>query len=45
MVLEAVMRIGKKSLKHPVLYGFAALAFIATRSVCFSPWPLSSPLA
>jgi len=29
VVLEAVMRIGKKALKHPVLYGFAALAFIA----------------
>jgi len=29
IVLEAVMRIGKKSLKHNALYGFAAGAFIA----------------
>jgi chromate transporter len=29
VVAEAVLRIGKKALKHRVLYGFAALAFIA----------------
>ena len=29
IVVEAVMRIGKKSLKHKALYGFAAGAFIA----------------
>ena len=29
VVVEAVLRIGKKALKHRVLYGFAALAFIA----------------
>ena len=29
VVVEAVMRIGKKSLKHKALYGFAAGAFIA----------------
>jgi chromate transporter len=29
VVVEAVLRIGKKALKHHVLYGFAALAFIA----------------
>jgi chromate transporter len=29
VVIEAVLRIGKKALKHVVLYGFAALAFIA----------------
>ena len=29
VVIEAVLRIGKKALKHRVLYGFAALAFIA----------------
>jgi len=32
VVVEAVLRIGKKALKHRVLYGFAALAFVA---VCF----------
>jgi chromate transporter len=29
VVVEAVLRIGKKALKHRVLYGFAALAFAA----------------
>lgn len=29
VVVEAVLRIGKKALKHRMLYGFAALAFIA----------------
>ena len=29
VVVEAVLRIGKKALKHRVLYGFAALAFVA----------------
>ena len=29
VVIEAVLRIGKKALKHRLLYGFAALAFIA----------------
>ncbi len=29
VVVEAVLRIGKKALKHRVLYGFAAAAFIA----------------
>ena len=29
VVIEAVMRIGKKALKHKVLYAFAAVAFIA----------------
>lgn len=29
VVIEAVLRIGKKALKHRVLHGFAALAFIA----------------
>jgi len=29
VVIEAVVRIGKKTLKHSVLYAFAALAFIA----------------
>ena len=29
VVVEAVLRIGKKALKHGVLYGFAAAAFIA----------------
>ena len=29
VVVEAVLRIGKKALKHQVLYGFAALAFVA----------------
>ncbi|UCF91668.1 MAG: chromate transporter, partial [Desulfobacterales bacterium] len=29
VVVEAVLRIGRKALKHGVLYGFAALAFIA----------------
>lgn len=29
VVIEAVLRIGKKALKHRVLYGFAVLAFIA----------------
>jgi chromate transporter len=29
VVVEAVLRIGKKALKHRVLYGFAAVAFIA----------------
>jgi chromate transporter len=29
VVIEAVLRIGKKALKHRVLYAFAALAFIA----------------
>jgi chromate transporter len=29
VVVEAVLRIGKKALKHGVLYGFAAVAFIA----------------
>jgi len=29
VVVEAVLRIGKKALKHKVLYGFAALAFVA----------------
>ena len=28
VVIEAVLRIGKKALKHPALYAFAALAFI-----------------
>lgn len=28
IVIEAVLRIGKKALKHQTLYGFAALAFI-----------------
>ena len=29
VVVEAVLRIGKKALKHRILYGFAALAFVA----------------
>ena len=29
VVVEAVLRIGRKTLKHVVLYGFAAVAFIA----------------
>jgi chromate transporter len=29
VVVEALLRIGKKALKHRVLYGFAALAFVA----------------
>jgi chromate transporter len=29
IVIEAVLRIGKKALKHRLLYGFAALAFVA----------------
>jgi chromate transporter len=29
VVIEAVLRIGKKALKHRVLYGFAAAAFVA----------------
>jgi chromate transport protein ChrA len=29
VVVEAVLRIGKKALKHKLLYGFAALAFVA----------------
>ncbi|MBR9982370.1 MAG: chromate efflux transporter [Desulfatitalea sp.] len=29
VVVEAVLRIGKKTLKHRILYGFAALAFVA----------------
>jgi chromate transporter len=29
VVIEAVIRIGKKALKHRMLYGFAALAFVA----------------
>jgi len=29
VVVEAVLRIGKKALKHQLLYGFAALAFVA----------------
>jgi len=29
VVIEAVLRIGKKALKHPVLYAFAAAAFVA----------------
>ncbi len=29
VVVEAVLRIGKKALKHRFLYGFAALAFVA----------------
>jgi chromate transporter len=29
VVIEAVLRIGKKALKHRLLYGFAALAFVA----------------
>jgi chromate transporter len=29
VVIEAVLRIGKKALKHRVLYGFAAMAFVA----------------
>ncbi len=29
VVIEAVLRIGKKALKHSVLYAFAALAFVA----------------
>ena len=29
VVIEAVLRIGKKALKHWLLYGFAAMAFIA----------------
>ncbi|MGD9016066.1 MAG: chromate efflux transporter [Desulfobacterales bacterium] len=29
VVIEAVLRIGKKTLKHPVLYLFAALAFVS----------------
>lgn len=29
VVVEAVLRIGKKTLKHRFLYGFAALAFVA----------------
>jgi chromate transporter len=29
VVVEAVLRIGKKALKHKFLYGFAALAFVA----------------
>ncbi|MFZ3047887.1 MAG: chromate efflux transporter [Desulfatirhabdiaceae bacterium] len=29
VVIEAVLRIGKKALKHAILYGFAALAFVA----------------
>jgi chromate transporter len=29
VVVEAVLRIGQKALKHRVLYGFAALAFVA----------------
>ncbi|MBA3030394.1 MAG: chromate efflux transporter [Desulfobacteraceae bacterium] len=29
VVVEAVMRIGKKTLKHRALYGFAGLAFVA----------------
>jgi chromate transporter len=28
VVIEAVIRIGKKALKHRVLYGFAVLAFV-----------------
>ncbi|MBT3807467.1 MAG: chromate efflux transporter [Desulfobacula sp.] len=29
VVIEAVLRIGKKALKHSLLYGFAAVAFVA----------------
>lgn len=29
VVVEAVLRIGKKALKHKILYGFAVLAFVA----------------
>jgi chromate transport protein ChrA len=29
VVIEAVLRIGKKALKHGVLYAFAAIAFVA----------------
>jgi chromate transporter len=42
VVVEAVLRIGKKALKHRVLYGFAALAFVAIYfSRCHFPisWP------
>jgi chromate transporter len=43
VVIEAVLRIGKKALKHHVLYGFAALAFMA---IFFSRcrFPISSPV-
>ena len=39
VVIEAVLRIGKKALKHQVLYGFAALAFIAIYALKL-PFPL-----
>ena len=32
VVVEAVLRIGKKALRHGVLYAFAALAFVAVFS-------------
>ena len=39
VVIEAVLRIGKKALKHQTLYGFAALAFIAIYALKL-PFPL-----
>jgi chromate transporter len=38
VVAEAVLRIGKKALKHKVLYGFAFLAFVAI-SIFNVPFP------
>ncbi len=39
VVIEAVLRIGKKALKHQTLYGFAALAFIGIFALKL-PFPL-----
>lgn len=44
IVAEAVLRIGKKALKHPLLYGFAAAAFIGIFGLSL-PFPLIIALA
>ncbi len=43
VVVEAVLRIGKKALKHRVLYGFAALAFVAIFISSRCRFPISWP--
>src|SRR5437588_11123479 len=44
IVLDAVLRVGKRTLKHPLLYVFAAAAFIAL-FVLHLPFPLTIGLA
>jgi len=45
VVIEAVLRIGKKALKHSVLYAFAALAFVAIFFFIFAGAPFIEAMA